>query len=128
MGKALFDRSTNLYVGSWRSHDDIPHDSATHVQIILDVPPDPRSDRWDGATGIRPAAAQELADFDATANDKTATSTLATPLNLALRDVLLDIEQRLRAAGQTSTLPDIAAATNKAEYKAALKKIVESHS
>ena len=128
MGRALFDRTTGLYTGNWSSHDDIPHDPATHIQIVLAAPPDPRSDRWDGANGVRPATAQELADIDEGEKDKTAGAQLAMPLNLALRDLLLDIEQRLRAAGQTSTLPGIAAAANKADYTAALKQIVKLHS
>ncbi len=48
-------------------------------------------------------------------------------INKALRNLLFDIESRLRAVGQTSTLVNIAAAGNQAEYRAALKDIVESH-
>ena len=124
--KCLFERATGLFIGG-TSHNDLPHDIATHIQLTLPDYPDRRTERWDGAVGVRPATAQELADFDDTENEKTASAVLATPLNLTLRDVLLDIEQRLRAAGQTSTLTDIAAATNQAEYTAALKTILKSH-
>ncbi len=70
--KCLFERSTKLFLkGTTRT--DIPHDPVTHVQILLPDYPDRRTDRWDGATDIRAATAQELADYDAAALDAQAT-------------------------------------------------------
>ena len=59
--------------------------------------------------------------------DSSATITLNTPINKALRDVLWDIELRLRAAGQLSADPDIAAAATKAAYAGVLKNIVKGY-
>ena len=126
MPRCLFERATGLYT-SGTMHDDLSHDVATHIQLTLSDYPDRRTERWDGATGVRVATVQELADFDDAAQDRQAAANLDMALNKALRDLLLDIEQRLRAAGQTSTLPGIAAATNKAEYTTALKKVVKSY-
>ena len=127
MGKALFERATKLYTGNFSRWDDITHDPATQVQITLPSHPDRRTERWDGAAGTRAATAQELADYDDADRDARAAADLDAALNKTLRDLLLDIEQRLRAAGQNSTLTDIAAAGNQAEYTAALKQIVKSY-
>jgi len=124
--KCLFERATGLFK-SGTSFDDILHDPVTHVQITLLDYPDLRTERWDGAVGVRAATAQELIDFDDAARDKQVTADMDMAINKTLRDLLLDIEQRLRAAGQNSALPDIAAATNKAEYTTALKEIVKSY-
>ncbi len=64
MPHCIFDRSTGQFVGG-AIHDILPHDLATHISIDLPNYPDRRGDRWDGATGIRPATAQELAAYDA---------------------------------------------------------------
>ena len=125
MGKALFEKASETFTGKFSRWSDIPHDTGTHIEIEVDTEPDVRLDRWDGATGIRVATAQELADHDDALLESRAASNLDAAINKAIRDLLLDIEQRLRAAGETSTLPDIAAANNKAEYTAALKDIVK---
>ncbi len=89
--------------------------------------------QWDGPDPQpnQTAIDQALVDYavvkDDVLSERQASADLATAVNKALRDLLLDIEQRLRAAGQNSTLSGIAAATNKAEYSAALKTIVKSH-
>ena len=59
--------------------------------------------------------------------DSSATITLNTPINKTLRDVLWDIELRLRAAGQLSADPDIAAAATKPDYAGVLKNIVKGY-
>ena len=69
MGYALFDKATGLYANKWTRYDLIPHSTGTHVQIETDTVPDERTDRWDGDTGIRPATAQELIDYDAAKDD-----------------------------------------------------------
>ncbi len=125
MVKCLFDRISKLFKTGQRN--DIPHDPVTHIQIELADFPDKRTDRWDDGTGIRAATQQELDDFDAADVEKRAEGDLNTPLNKALLDMFLDIEQRLRAAGQNSTISEIAAATNKAEYKTAVKDIYKTH-
>ncbi len=81
--------------------------------------------------------ADKLATEQAYANDTPARedaerktisgADLGTALNKTLRDLLLDIEQRLRAAGQNSNIQDIANAGNKNEYLQALRKIHESY-
>ncbi len=63
MPKCLFDRNTGLFVSGTR-FDDVPHDPATHIQIELRGFPDRRGERWDGAQDVRPATAQEIADFE----------------------------------------------------------------
>ena len=127
MPKCLFERATGLYTGSYAMRDDLAHDEATHIQLTLPDVPNRRTERWDGALDVRDATAQELADFDDADRDTRAAADLDAAVNKALRDLLLDIEQRMRAAGQTSALSGIAAATNKAEYTAALKAVVKSH-
>ena len=126
MGKAIFRRSDDLYARKF-SLSGIAFDPVTHVEIDVVDKPDVRLDRWDGATGIRAATQQETDDLDDAKIDAKSEAKLNSPLNKTLRDLFLDIEQRLRAAGQTSTISDIAAATNPAEYKTALKKIIKSH-
>ncbi len=122
----LFKRSTGLFIkGTTRS--DISHDTAIYIQLTLADYPERRTERWDGATGTRAATAQELTDYDDADRDARSATDLDAAINKALRDLLLDIEQRLRAAGQTSTLPDIAVATNKAEYTGAIKDIIKSY-
>ncbi len=127
MGRALFERSTSLFTGNWSRWSDRPYDPAVYISIVAEVVPDRRADRWDGATGVRAATAQERADYDDAAADKRAAGSLNTPVNKTLRDVLLDIEQRLRALGEISSLPGIAAANNPAKYTAALKNIAKSY-
>lgn len=126
MPRCLFERASGVYE-SGAMHNDLPHNPVTHIQLTLSDYPDRRTERWDGAIDVRAATAQELADYDDAKNEALASVALAMAINKALRDLLLDIEQRLRAAGQTSTLPDIAAATNQVQYTTALKDIVKSH-
>jgi len=73
--KCLFDRASGLFAGG-TSFDDLAHDPATHIQLTLPDYPDPRTERWDGATGTRAATAQELADFDAVEQRKQDISAL----------------------------------------------------
>ena len=128
--KCLFERASGLFE-SGTSFDDIPHDPVTHIQLTLDDYPDRRTERWDGVEppggGTRPATAQEIADFDEAENETRAGGELATPLNLTLRDLFLDIETRLRAAGETSGIQVIADASDPPAYTAALKTILKSH-
>lgn len=63
MPKCLFERASGHYVGGTR-YDDLPHDPVTHVQLDLPSFPDRRTDRWDGATGVRAATQAELDAFD----------------------------------------------------------------
>ncbi|MDJ0948869.1 MAG: hypothetical protein QNJ94_08105 [Alphaproteobacteria bacterium] len=71
MPKCLFERAAGLFISGTR-FDDLPHDPATHLQLELPAYPDRRTERWDGADGVRPATAQELADFDAAELDDQA--------------------------------------------------------
>ncbi len=61
--RCIFERTSGLFVEG-ASHDDIDHDPITHIQLILPEYPDLRTQRWDGAVGVRDATAQELSDFD----------------------------------------------------------------
>ena len=128
MGQAIFERANAQFADQWSRWRVPAHDSGTHISIEADATPNARTDDWDGATGIRVATQQELDDFDAAKLDRESTSQVNTPINKTLLDLLLDLETRLRRAGQPSDLPLILAATNAAEYKAALKEILESHS
>ena len=65
MPKCLFERATGVYLGG-TMHDDLPHDVAIQVQLTLPGYPDRRTERWDGATGLRAATQSELDIFDAT--------------------------------------------------------------
>ncbi len=100
-------------------------------EIAFEVASEPQGDeRWNGdevTPALRAPTAQELSnDAVAEKNTKSA-SDLGTALNKTLRDLLLDIEQRLRAAGQTSNIQDIADASNQTEYLQALRKIHEGY-
>lgn len=89
MIKCLFDKSTALlYVASARDVD-IPHDDAIHVQVELNEFPDPRTQRWDGATGIRAATAQEVDDWDDAEADTAITGQFE---NNKLRRLVFEIE------------------------------------
>lgn len=63
MPKCLFDRASGLFVAS-AAWDDLPHDDAVQVQISLTFTPDPRTQRWDGGAGVRPATLQEQGQYD----------------------------------------------------------------
>ncbi len=128
MGKALFRRSDSLYVRKYTNEGSIPHDSSTHIAIDVSEMPDARLHRWDGATGVRVATQPETSDLDETAFENESVAKVNTPINKTIRDLLMDIEVRLRAAGQTSSIPDIAAASNKSEYQTALKEILKIYS
>lgn len=53
------------------------YDPDTDVVIVLgDRHPDPRTERWDGATSTRPATAPEIAAWDAAETDRQCLSTL----------------------------------------------------
>lgn len=71
MPRCLFERATGLFAGG-TMHDDMAHDTATHVQLTLASYPDRRVHRWDGAAGVRAATSQELADYDAAEADEAA--------------------------------------------------------
>jgi len=75
MTKCLFEKATGVFV-SGSTWDDIPHDTATHIQIDLPEFPDRANDRWDGDVGVRPATAQELADATTAKLDKDAVAAI----------------------------------------------------
>lgn len=77
--KCLFERATGLFIGG-TSFDDLPHDPTTHIQLTLPDYPDRRTERWDGSTGVRPAIAQEIADFDDAAKSVDVLSELVDAL------------------------------------------------
>lgn len=80
MTNTVFNRATGAFFGfsleNLERH--VPFDPATHVAITLPVAPNPRTERWDGAAGIRPATPQEIADFDAANAPDTALEDLVT--------------------------------------------------
>ncbi len=67
--RCVFERSSGLYTDG-SSHDDMDHNPITHIQLTLPEYPDRRTQRWDGADGVRDATAQELSDFDDVAQRK----------------------------------------------------------
>ncbi len=127
MPRALFDKVGKQYAGRWANLDPIPHDPATQV-VIEDVasPPSKRTDRWDGATSVRAATAPEIAVFDRALSRERTKAALDTRLGKVLSIVLFDMEQRLRAAGQLSSLPGMAAVDSADEYADAILDTAES--
>lgn len=105
----------------WGCYDG-PDPSSVVPADALEVPEPPPGLHclWDGAAWVLDAAAEDAA------NDQAATAELNTPINKVLRDLLWDLEQRLRAAGQDSTLPDVAAAATQGDYTGVLKDRVKS--
>lgn len=59
MGTAVFVRADSR-LKSWSRWDDIPHDDGIEVKLTLSSSPNRETDRWDGATGVRPATQPEL--------------------------------------------------------------------
>ena len=68
MPYCIFDRTTGEYKRGFmqKSH---PYDPGTEVELVLPSYPDKRTQRWDGATGLRAATAQELATVDEAARE-----------------------------------------------------------
>lgn len=116
----VFHKETGVYCGGekWRDPD---HDPATQIVVQLDKPPeDPRTQRWDG-TALRDATPEEIAAYDEADKDETVTVELGSPVQAVLSDVLWDLHQRTPGV---STIPEIAAATDKKSYRQALKTLV----
>ena len=63
MGKAIFAKATSLYADTYVREGDLSFDPASHVEIQVNDIPDKRSDRWDGAIGIRTATTAELVAY-----------------------------------------------------------------
>lgn len=117
MLKTYYHSATGKYLGSYEGPEaDNPY--AGHDSV---------DGSFGGLTKLLAGIVVADPDVETAAKDAQAAAVLDRAINKTLRDVLLDLEQRLRAAGLTSTLPDIAAATNKAEYRAALKEILNSY-
>ena len=95
-------------------------DDSTHG-LIPPAPADGQVYAWDGAAWQIDVVANE------DRKDQAATGRLNTPVNRTLVDLLWDLEQRMRAAGQTSSIPEIAAAADKATYKVEGKNIVKGY-
>ena len=106
MGQAIFERSTNLFSGNHNLHKIPVHDTGTHINITVAGKPDARADRWDGATGIRAATAQEMADYDAAAADTEATREIddMKAVKALATETLIEINRIATAAG-LSTVP-----------------------
>ena len=111
-------------------------DDATEVLASYPTVPDHRLHVYEDGVGIRERTALELTAYDDGKDDESAGLELNTPLNKALRDVLLNLEARMVQAGVLANDPaipaavridSIAAATNEAEYTAALKGLVKSY-
>lgn len=113
-----FANSDNTYWGGY----DGPDASSVVPADAVEVPEPPAGDHclWTGAAWVPDGAAED------SAKDQAATDELNTPINKVLRDLLWDLEQRLRAAGQDSTLPDVAAAATQGDYTGVLKDRVKS--
>lgn len=94
--------------------------------------PDLDAVRWNGDTetpALRVATAQEMVDDTTNTKTNQAMGELNTPLNKTLRDVLWDLEERARAAGQPSSIAEIAAVSdgNRSGYTQELRKIHEGY-
>jgi hypothetical protein len=123
MIRCLFERSTLLFVSGLR-YDDIPHDPATHVQIVLDREtfPNRRTERWDGAAGIRPATPAEIATFD---DQQETTQAQADVDQRVLRAVITYLVQRLNElrTQPATTFPALTAADVRAGIIAVYKAL-----
>lgn len=63
MPQCLFERSTGIFVGG-ASYDTPSFNPATHVLLVLLSYPNPRTQRWNGAVGVRDASPAEMAAYD----------------------------------------------------------------
>ena len=81
---------------------------------VLSPPPNADTYSWDGGTWVEDAGLAALAKSDRAENS------LATPVNLALRDVILDFENRLRALEGGNPV-------DKPQVTATLKTMVEGY-
>ena len=81
---------------------------------VPSAPPNAETYSWDGGAWV------EDAGLEALAKSERAGSLLATPVNLALRDVILDFENRLRALEGGSPV-------DKPQVTATLKTMVEGY-
>jgi len=82
---------------------------------------------WKSTVIPKATLAAEIANIAEHRKEHTALRDLDAALNKTLRDLFLDIEVRLRGAGQPSGIPGIVAATNKTTYMAALKDIMKTY-
>ncbi|MFQ5915799.1 MAG: hypothetical protein ACE5JS_21710 [Nitrospinota bacterium] len=73
MPSAVFDKAT-LLLRAWQRWGTPDFDAATEVAVSVPGEVDRRTERWDGATGVRPATAQEIADYYAAELDAEATA------------------------------------------------------
>lgn len=65
MPYAVFNKDTKR-MRAWHRHAPPPeYDPAQEVLVEVPGDVDHRTERWDGASGVRPATAQEIADYDA---------------------------------------------------------------
>lgn len=71
MPKCLFDRATGLFAGGVLAGA-LAVNPVTQVLLVLAAYPDKRTQRWDGATDVRPATPAEVAAFDASEADAEA--------------------------------------------------------
>lgn len=60
MVHCLFERATGVFLGGAGGPLE-NDDPAGKVLLELDRYPDPRTERWDGANGVKPATAEEIA-------------------------------------------------------------------
>lgn len=85
--KAIFHRATGKFAGEKRF--EFPtHDDATHVAIDTGDNPTPADARWNGATGWRPANAQEQAADADSVKDGTATLAGNSLLEAVARSII----------------------------------------
>jgi len=120
MTQTHYAAADDTYWGSYDGPDPAAIVPAGAIEVPL--PPPGPCHLWDGAAW-QPDPTAEDARKDGDAN-----VTLNTPINKVLRDLLWDLEQRLRAAGQDSTHADVAAAGAKNDYTAVLKDRVKAAS
>jgi hypothetical protein len=64
MFRWLYDLATNMFLAGGPC--EVSANPITQGVVLLSRHPDPRTERYDGAGGIRPATVQEVADYDAT--------------------------------------------------------------
>lgn len=113
--KAICNKSTSMIEGH-AQRGDIAHDPTTHIVVTVDHVPDPETERWDGAEGVRPATPAELiADAEAQKNID-AVEIMTSPLGLACIEEMHSI---MTINGLT--VPDVATLTANVQAKVRAK-------
>ena len=114
---------TSLLIRSWEAVEQHQSfDPVTEVVVQVSSPPNLRTQRWDGATGLRSATPQEVADYDAALVDAEAQVRIDDKLLKAMLAYLVQRLNELRTQPSTA-LPPLTAQDVKAGIVAIYKSL-----